>query len=158
MKSKIRCILASFAVMAITIGSALAQTPGNVPKNTAAKKNIGQIAGSWKLQRIVDDEQKKKNQKPEAQSNQGNNAMQMLEFQPDGRYKMNNATAAIDSGSYRINEQTNVLYLESDQASSLSEWNIALQNKRLVLTGRDGQADRRYQYVYEKTKEGVSTN
>jgi hypothetical protein len=85
--------------------------------------------------------------------------MQMLEFDPDARYKVNNSTSAIDSGSYRVNEQTGILYLESDAEDiTPTEWAITLKKNQLTLAGRGDNADTRYKYVYVKEKEKLGTN
>ena len=146
-------------------GNAFAQTADDYSKNTDYKKFIERIAGQWTLQQIVDAEKRDVAQNPnrkkatranDVESNQANNAMQKIEFYDNARYRMNNATQAIDSGSYRLNEQHGILYLESDLVDSEpSEWKIELQNRRLTLTGRGQEAASRYQYVYDKTRENV---
>src|SRR5687768_14591046 len=100
----------------VGILSAQEKTAGNTPKNVPTKKFIQMLAGTWKLDRIVDSAKPDKStaNAPESKSNNGaelpaadndqsRNAMQMLEFEDDARYKVNNSTTAIDSGSYRVN-------------------------------------------------------
>lgn len=142
-----------------------AQTANDYSKTTDYQKFIERIAGQWTLQQIVDAEKRDVSQNPsrkkpartnDVESDQANNAMQKIEFYDNARYRMNNATQAIDSGSYRLNEQHGILYLESDLVDAEpSEWKIELQNRKLTLTGRGGEAASRYQYVYNKTKENV---
>jgi hypothetical protein len=152
--------------------SAQDKTTADMPKNTETKKFIELLAGTWKLERIVDEEKGNKAtaNSPETKSNeqkktpatntdQSRNAMQMLEFDPDARYKVNNSTTAIDSGSYRLNEQHGILYMESDSDDiTPTEWAITLQKNRLTLAGRGENSDSRYKYVYQKDKEKLSTN
>jgi len=146
-------------------GTLQAQTAKDQSKTADHKKFIEMIVGNWKLKSIEDAEQKKANKNKSgaqtAQENppeQGNNAMQMIEFQPNGRYKMNSSSNAIDSGSYRLSEQHGILYLESDATETPSEWSIAIKRNVLTLNGGNQEADKRYRYVYVKTKDGLGTN
>ena len=146
-------------------GNASAQTANDYSKTTDYKKFIERIAGQWTLQQIVDAEKRKLSENPnrkkpartnDVETNQANNAMQKIEFYDNARYRLNNATQAIDSGSYRLNEQHGILYLQSDIADTEpSEWKIELQNRKLTLTGRGQEASSRYQYVYDKTRSNV---
>lgn len=163
--------------LALVVGFAYGQEneESNSRQHAPAEKFIEQIAGSWRLQRIVDEE---KGSKPSA--NQGNkkdknsqqqgsgstqaktegtNAMQTLEFNINGRYKMNSAVNSLDSGSYRLNEQHGILYMESDNDDiTPSEWAITMQNEQLTLVGRGEDAESRYKYVYQKSEEKLNTN
>ena len=146
------------------------KSAADFPKNEETNKVIEMLAGSWKLQSIADEKRNqsttsKRNKKSKtkaataADTDMSRNAMQMLEFDADGRYKVNNSTTAIDSGSYRINEQHSVLYMESDADDiTPTEWDISVTKKRLTMVGRSGDADARYKYMYAKEKEEVSTN
>ena len=72
---------------------------------------------------------------------------------------VNNSTTSIDSGSYRVNEQHGILYMESDADDiTPTEWAISINKDKLTLTGRGEKADTRYKYVYVKEKDGVGTN
>ena len=143
-------------------GVSTAQTTKDVPKDVAYTKFIERINGQWKLQRVVDVERKASKKKGQSASNEqqgdqgaveGNNAMQMIEFEDDARYRVNNSTNAIDSGSYRLNEQHGILYMESDADDiTPTEWAVAVKNNTLTLTGRGNDATSRYKYVYTKTK------
>ena len=148
-------------------GVSTAQTTKDIPKDVAYKKFIERINGQWKLQRVVDIErkvesanspnnrktQKSDNQKKGTETVEGTNAMQMIEFEDDARYRVNNSTNAIDSGSYRLNEQHGILYLESDSDDiTPTEWAVSIRNNTLTLTGRGNDATSRYRYVYSKSK------
>jgi hypothetical protein len=85
---------------------------------------------------------------------QSNNAMEIMEFDRQARYKMNTAVTAVDSGSYRINEQHGILYLDSDKNNDPSEWTMSIKNNVLTLGGKS-DADKRYTYVYERIKKGT---
>lgn len=141
------------------------QSTKDMTKTGNAKKFIEMIAGTWKLKSIVDAESKGKATKPSTESKNGtmatenppdqsNNAIELMEFDSEARYKMNTAVAAVDSGSYRINEQHGVLYLDSDRNNDPSEWTISIRNNVLTLGGKS-DADKRYTYVYERIKKGT---
>lgn len=154
MRTRILLLLSmviSFAVVAQT------KTTKDIPKNKNYQTLTERISGQWKLDRIVDEEGKNKDQKNpndvnEVTANQSNSAMQMLEFSDEARYKMNNSTTALDSGNYSLNEQNQSLVLESDLAATEpSEWNITLKNNTLTLVGREA-ASKRYKYIYSRMK------
>jgi hypothetical protein len=170
---KITVVVAGLMCLA-SIGFAQTKTTGDVPKDQEVKKLIEQIAGSWKLQRIVDEEKNNKStaNSPDKQPNepkqtptgmatsdQTNNAMQVVEFNPNGRYKLNSSTTSLDSGSFRINENHGLLYLESDADDvSPTEWAVTLKNNQLTLVGRGQKSVSRYKYIYTKEKEKLGTN
>jgi hypothetical protein len=157
------------AIIFLSAGTLFAQdkTTADFPKNRETIKYIERIPGTWKLLRIVDEEKNnkatansKKNKSgdkensPTTDIDASRNAMQMLEFNPDARYKVNNSTTAIDSGSYRINEQQGILYMESDADDiSPTEWTVTVNKNQLTLVGRDPNADSRYKYIYSKEQE-----
>jgi hypothetical protein len=165
-------ILLLVVVSAVTT-TAQTKTAGDVSKTEDVDKFIEKIAGEWKLLQIVDESKKKSTSTSgnnsqsndtnegagSTQSDEDNNAMQMLQFDIDGRYKMNNATTSLDSGSYRLNEQHAVLYLESDSDDiTPTEWNISHQGNELTLVPRDKDEDHNFKYVYRKVTTKVSTN
>jgi hypothetical protein len=161
-------------LLLVTMLTSMAQTKTakDFPKTADTDKFIEKIAGEWKLLQIVDENKNTKsstsgNNSQSNDTNEGagstqsgddNNAMQMLEFGVNGRYKMNNATTSLDSGSYRLNEQHGVLYLESDSDDNTpTEWNITYQNNQLTLVPREKGAEHKFKYVYSKVKSNVST-
>jgi hypothetical protein len=165
-------VILCVAALCVGVANAQDKTAADMPKDKETKKFIEMLAGSWKLQQIVDGAKGNKataNQ-PETKSNdtkkspatntdQSRNAMQMLEFEPDARYKVNNSTSAIDSGSYRVNEQNGILYMESDADDiTPTEWSITINKEQLTMEGRGGDADSRYKYIYRKEKDKLSTN
>lgn len=141
------------------------QSTKDMTKTGSATKFIEMITGTWKLKSIVDAESKGKKVKTSTKSKNGtmatenppqqsNNAMEIMEFDAQARYKMNTAVAAVDSGSYRINEQHGVLYLDSDKNNDPSEWTISIKKNVLTLGGKS-DADKRYTYVYDRIKKGT---
>ncbi len=142
-----------------------AQTADEYRKDVAYKKLIERIEGQWTLERIVDAEKldkanekadrRKSTRTNDIETDQATNAMNKIEFYDNARYRMNNSQQAIDSGSYRLNEQHGILYLESDQDPTPSEWNVVIKGEELTLTGREQSAESRYRYVYRKTREDI---
>jgi hypothetical protein len=90
-----------------------------------------------------------------------------IEFGQDGKYSLgsagqNGTVEPIDSGSYRLNEQNGVLYLESTsddgQVSQMpSEWSIDIKENNMKISGRGNDHARQYEYHYQKVKEGLGT-
>jgi hypothetical protein len=139
-----------------------AQVTKDHPKKEKTEKFIEKIVGTWKLQSIVDNEKAQSKKGGQAISSQnieesGNIALQILELERDGRYKANSASNALDSGSYRLNEQHTLLFLESDASDiTPTPWSIGFKKNKLTLESRDGaDDDNRFTYVYEKKKEGL---
>lgn len=113
-------------------------------------KLIEKIVGSWKIAEVT-----------EGKSRLADNStgISALEFSPDGKYRSLSKTEAIDSGSYRINENSNILYLESgDNRENPSEWNVSFKDNTMILKGRGQGHAQKFQYVYVRTKNGLSTN
>jgi hypothetical protein len=141
---KLMLKLAVIGLMMGFLNVGFGQTTSQTSKTARTKKFIEMIAGTWKLKSIVDAESKGEKTDKNTESKNGtlatenppsqaNNAMEMLEFDPDARYTMNTSTTSVDSGSYRINEQHGILYLESDATGSPSEWKISIRNDVLTL-------------------------
>lgn len=96
-------------------------------------KIIDKIVGVWKIQKIsAGTEDVAKNP----------TSGQWIEFRSNGTY-LNHATS-IDSGSYRINENSAIIYLESvvkkDPAKKsermAEEWTVAFANDGMILQRR----------------------
>jgi hypothetical protein len=143
------------------VGTSRAQEGQGGGKKTN-KKLIEQIVGVWQLQGTVD--KAKKNAVPRKDTI----GMEWTEFRPDGRYKSGSNGQAggmqpIDSGSYRLNEEHSLLYLQSDLdkkevSHAPSEWALSLKGETMTLVGQGSTHAKRYQFVYKKVKEGLSTN
>lgn len=111
------------------------------------------ISGQWKLDRIADADQKNNSaNNQDVNDQQASNGMQLIEFMDDSRYKLNNSTTAVDSGSFVVNERNKSIVLESDQASNTPmEWKISIKKDELTLVPSE-PAEKRYTYVYQRTK------
>jgi hypothetical protein len=143
-----RRITAFFAALALLTTSAFAQEKG------APDKKIETILGTWKVQKILSG-------KTEVAKNPTSG--QWIEFRADGTY-VNNAVS-IDSGSYRLNENHSMLYLESQlhasasNAAKIVEWTIALDENSLTMQQKANKSDKnshadKMKYVYVRIEKG----
>ena len=116
-------------------------------------KIIDKIIGAWKIQKITSG-------KEEIAKNPTSG--QWIEFRSDGTY-LNKATS-LDSGSYRINENSSIVYLESlvnndpskNGTKMVTEWAIAFANDGMIMqrrsTGKREHVDK-MKYFYTKVGE-----
>ncbi|MEP6736259.1 MAG: hypothetical protein ABJA70_12110 [Chryseolinea sp.] len=123
------------------------------PEKASPNKNIQRILGTWKIQKILSG-------KTEVAKNPTSG--QWIEFRSDGRYV--NKTVAMDSGSYRLNENQNVLYLESQvnsddakhESKKIVEWTIGFDGEAMTMQQhtktKKSNADT-MQYVYVRIDE-----
>jgi len=126
-----------------------------------ANKLIEAVVGTWQLQETIDKNQKK------GQVSKDTLGLEWIEFRPDGKYRSGNngdggSIQPIDSGSYRLNEQQNILYLEAsadkdDVSHPPSEWGITVKKNVMTLEGKGSAHAQRYRYIYNKTKDGLGT-
>lgn len=150
----------SLRITALVVGLALIGTCFRVSaqqQKAINDKSIERIVGSWKVQKILSG-------KTEVAKNPTSG--QWIEFRGDGKY-VNNASS-IDSGSYRLNENHSVLYLESQvHASSnesdpkkIVEWTISLDNDILTMQQRGNEKSEKkshadkMKYVYVRIEKG----
>jgi hypothetical protein len=117
-------------------------------------KNIELIVGSWKVQSIMSG-------KTEVAKNPTSG--QWIEFRENGKY-VNRATA-VDSGSYRLNENSSTLYLESvlkpkQEGRNVSEFIIGfdgdlmtMQQRQPKKTNKKSHTDA-MKYIYVRIADG----
>lgn len=130
-------------------------------RNKEATKLIEAVVGMWQLQETIDKNQKK------GQLSKDTLGLAWIEFKPDGKYRSGSNGKAgsvqpLDSGSYRLNEQQGILYLEASADNDAvshppAEWSISVKKNIMTLEGKGSMHAQRYRYVYIKTKEGLST-
>ena len=121
-------------------------------------KIIDKIVGVWKIQKIsAGNEDVAKNP----------TSGQWIEFRSDGTY-LNHATS-IDSGSYRVNENSAIVYLESSVnkdpskkgSNMVAEWTIAFADEGMILqrrsTGKREHVDR-MKYYYSRVGNAEAAN
>lgn len=120
-------------------------------------KIIDKIVGVWKIQKITSG-------KEEIAKNPTSG--QWIEFRSDGTYL--NQSTSIDSGSYRINENSSIVYLESlvnddpskNTTKMVTEWTVAFANEGMIMqrrsTGKREHADK-MKYFYTKVGDAEKT-
>jgi len=148
MTSKI-CIA---VLLMLVISPIWAQDAKQVPD-----KIIDKIVGVWKIQKITSG-------KEEIAKNPTSG--QWIEFRSDGTYL--NQSTSIDSGSYRINENSSIVYLESlvnddpskNTTKMVTEWTVAFANEGMIMqrrsTGKREHADK-MKYFYTKVGDAEKT-
>ena len=120
-------------------------------------KAIETIIGKWQLEKVYAGSR-------EITSNPNSENQSWIEFNEDGTYAQQAENS--DKGSYRLNENHSILYLESnDQKESssaatsaprLKEYNISIRNGVLTMQPRE-ESGSATKYVYAKgtaTEEG----
>jgi hypothetical protein len=138
------------ALLLVLVSNSYSQSPTakDFPKDKSYPTITEKIGGQWTLDHMVDLEKKSKNALAEA-----SNGMQLIEFENDSRYRLNNATTSVDSGTYTLNEQSKTLILQSDANGKVpSEWTVGFKRKALVLIPNDKSA-KRFEYHYMKAKQ-----
>jgi hypothetical protein len=118
-------------------------------------KAIETIVGKWRLQKVYAGSR-------EITSNPNSENQSWIEFNEDGTYTQQSEEN--DQGSYRLNENHSVLYLESSQkrestsatdARDLSEYNVSIRDGILTMQSRENTSTK---YVYTKSQESESQN
>jgi len=148
-------------VLTIALVSSMTFTAGMAQDNKATAnqnkripdKNIELIVGSWKIQTIMSG-------KTEVAKNPTSG--QWIEFREDGKY-VNKATA-LDSGSYRLNENSSTLYLESvvkpkQEGRNVSEFVIGFEGDLMTMQQREKKSNKKshtdsMKYIYVRIADG----
>lgn len=76
-----------------------------------------------------------------------------LTFTSEARYIAYDGNQKVDSGAYRMNEQLNNLYLESEANETPREFELDLESRELTLKPRDAQENGARAYVYRRVGE-----
>lgn len=114
-------------------------------------KMIDRILGTWKITKIYDG---KKEIAPSDST-----AHQFI-FNQEGHYKTTVGKSTIDSGSYRVNENTSLLYLENRKnimpgsTPAQDTWKVSFTNDTMTMLGQGTGHAKRFKYVFIKTKDG----
>lgn len=141
-------ITALFVSVLLVITTAVAQQKGG------PDKNIETILGTWKVQKILSG-----NTEVAKNPTSGH----WIEFRNDGKYVHQSTT--LDSGSFRMNENHSVLYLESHAHASAAgkpnivEWTISVKDDALTMqqksTEKKGKSHAdTMKYVYVRIEKG----
>lgn len=105
--------------------SETAQPP--VQHETPAKM-IEQLVGDWRQANGA------------GNNNQQSGGAQTLTFTEEARYILEEGNQKTDSGAYRMNEQLNNLYFESEANEQPREYEVQLQGDTLILSAKEGNA------------------
>lgn len=117
--------------------------------NETPDKSIESIVGKWQLQKVYAGSR-------EITANP-NSEGSWIEFNEDGTYRLQ--AEDNDQGSYRLNENHSVLYLESDNrkesssavsVNSLTEYNIVMRDGTLTMQSKNSDAGST-KYVYSRS-------
>jgi len=117
----------------------------------AAEKLFSDLIGTWRIQTIYD------GQKDITKND--STSVQWLQFTEDGRYRSQAGKQALDSGSYRVNENHHILYLQSDtDKDNPAEWQVEFKDSTMILSGKGTPHAAQFRYVYIKTKDKENAN
>lgn len=117
----------------------------NTKKETPTKI-IEFIVGEWEAEEVYQGQKEVSETDTLAQD-------QLIEFDREGKYYRYAGNAKIDSGSYRINEQHNFLYLESsDHLAPPSGWRVSFSEdgKMFLRKIDDTEHAESFKYVYRR--------
>ena len=141
-------------IATISAGAGMAQENKAAQQNKRIPdKKIELIVGSWKVQTIMSG-------KTEVAKNPTSG--QWIEFREDGKYF--NKASTLDSGSYRLNENSSTLYLESvvkpkGEGKNVSEFNIAFEGELMTMQHTQKKTSKKTQtdsmkYIYVRIADG----
>jgi hypothetical protein len=123
------------------------ETQINTEEETPTKM-IEYLVGDWQIERIMDGEKNV----TDAQGGTG----QRITFTNEARYIKRTGNQQTDSGAYRMNEQLENLYLESETNSQPQEYEVTLKSGTMTLTQKQKQNGKpNLKYFYRK---GQSTS
>lgn len=114
-------------------------------------KIIAAIVGTWDVEGIFKGDKDISNT-----DTVGTN--QRIEFDREAKYISYSGNERIDSGTYRLNENHAILYLESATDQEPSEWNVTLSNNSLTLQPRGAATSHAQSFKYIYTRASGGTN
>jgi hypothetical protein len=144
-----KLLLFSAVILTLTL-QASAQRSNETPD-----KAIESIIGKWQLEKVYAGSR-------EITSNPNAESRSWIEFNEDGTYTSQGETN--DQGSYRLNENHSVLYLESEQktetnsalpAHKLTEYSITIREGMLTMLSKaENSGSTKYVYHRNNVAEG----
>jgi hypothetical protein len=112
-------------------------------KEETPTKMIEYLVGEWQVERIMDGEKNV----TDAQGGSG----QRIIFTNEARYIKRSGNQKVDSGAYRMNEQLENLYLESETNAQPQEYEVTLKSGTMTLTAKQKQNGKpNLKYFYRK--------
>jgi hypothetical protein len=148
-----RCYLFLLVAICVSSLSVTAQNSTKArPKNDEAiparqkpaTKLIEYIVGTWKVNGVF------KGSKDVSKTDT-TTLGETIQFNREGRFLLQSANEKIDSGSYRLNEEHGILYLESISGGVPSEWNVWFRKDVMTLQPRDKTASGNLKFVYARS-------
>jgi hypothetical protein len=109
-----------------------------------SKKKFSDIVGAWQIREVTNAEGK------DISANSSH--IKWIEFTREGRYR-SQMGSAMDSGSYRVNENHALLYLQSDtNKNKTAQWKMTFGESMMTLTAKDNPGAGEFKYVYVRTR------
>ena len=145
MKSNKSILILSLVISLMSV-QAFAQRASKEPTLTTES-----IVGKWELQKVYAGSR-------EISKNPNAAAKTWIEFKPDGTYEQSADDG--DKGTYRLNEDQSVVYLESSDrkqtssvttVNSLNEYSISVRDGVLTLQSKGDDSAGSTKYVYGKS-------
>jgi hypothetical protein len=82
-----------------------------------------------------------------------------LAFNREGKYARYSGTEKIDSGSYRVNEDHGLLYLDSETDGPPSEWKVSFTKGTMSMRKKDdSEHAESFRYVYSRNTGNRQSN
>jgi hypothetical protein len=120
-------------------------------KEETPTKMIEYLVGEWQVERIMDGEKNV----TDAQGGSG----QRIIFTNEARYIKRSGNQKIDSGAYRMNEQLENLYLESETNARPQEYEVTLKSGTMTLTAKEKHNGKpNLKYFYRKAQSTSQNN
>jgi hypothetical protein len=120
-------------------------------KEETPTKMIEYLVGEWQVERIMDGEKNV----TDAQGGSG----QRIIFTNEARYIKRSGNQKIDSGAFRMNEQLENLYLESETNAQPQEYEVTLKSGTMTLTAKEKQNGKsNLKYFYRKSQSTSQNN
>jgi hypothetical protein len=118
------------------------QEEANTEKKSPGKM-IDYLVGEWEIDKVLSG-------KKDVTDRKGGDG-QTLTFTQEARYIMYSGNEKIDSGAYRMNEQTGSLYLESESDEEPHEWKVDFKSGRMILSlKQDALHGENLRYIYRR--------
>jgi hypothetical protein len=108
-----------------------------------AKKKFSDMVGAWQIREVINGN----NQNVSKTSTH----LEWILFTREGRFK-SKMGAALDSGSYRMNEPNSILYLQSDTDNKTSQWHVSFSPGVMTLSAKDNPGADQFKYIYVRSK------
>jgi hypothetical protein len=116
----------------------------NTNKKTPVKI-IEYIVGTWQMDEVYKG-------KKDISDTDTVGMNQTITFDREGRFISYSGEEKIGSGSYRLNEDHAILYLESETGEPITEWNVAFSKEGMSLQPRDATSrEESFKYIYTRT-------